>query len=272
VEYYGQLLKVPFWFSLKYFLVYFLFYSLLATGVVTARYLLPLNEFFTMVLPSELAEIYPAELEIKLKDGSVRTNVKEPYEIPFTRLDILREEFNKRILGVNTTRLINILVIDTEAKIEDFSQYQSLSLLTEHHLSYLNEDGSIVSVPLIEVGDLVLNKIKLEEWMGILMPYLSYVVPFLVGFIFLGLWGGVTLSRGVFSLMTGVILWWLTKLMGKNLSFMKSWQLNLHFVVISTTGFSLLYLLGRGLEVPFLETLLVVVLGVMVVNKVKGEN
>jgi hypothetical protein len=34
----------------------------------------------------------------------------------------------------------------------------------------------------------------------------------------------------------------------------------------------LLYLLGRGLEVPFLETLLVVVLGVMVVNKVKGEN
>ena len=269
VEYYGKVLKTPFSFSLKFFLVYFLFYALIATGVITVRYLLPLNDFFMAVLPSELAEIYPEELVIRLEDGRAVTNVEEPYFIPMDRVEKLKEEFDKRVLGLSTMHLNNLIVIDTQAKIEDFPQYQTMALLTEHHLSIVNDDGNIESIPLNEADNLVINKRVVDEWMEMVMPFLGYIVPVLAVVFFGGTLIGVTVGRLLFSLVTGWLLWLAVRIVKMRLAFKKAWQLNLHFVVISTTGFSLVKLLGRGLEVPFLETLLVVWLGVMVVRRIE---
>lgn len=247
--------------------IFFLF-SLIATGWISYRYLLPLNDFLTTVLPSELSAIYPDELEISVQDGSVSTNVTEPYFIPMSSLDAIRDEFESKVLGLDTQTINNLLVIDTMAKIEDFPQYQTVALLTKHHLSVMNEDGNIETISLTDSENFILNKQMIIRWVNAISPYLDYLAPILAGLLFLGILGFLSLGKLIYSLFVALILMLVSRFVIRNLSYTKSWQLSLHLVVISTTFFSLWNLVGMRLNFPYLETILLTVLGGLIIKQV----
>lgn len=272
IDYYNHVVEARISFSLKFFWVYFFFYALIGTAFIGYRYLWPWNDFFVEVVPAELQRVYPGELVIKFEDGAVSTNVDEPYFIPFDRFDRLTEEIEKRVLGTNTMMIQNLLVIDTSAKIEDFRQYQTWALLTKNHLSIMNEEGNVESVPLTEAENFTVDKQMVDEWLGYFTPLAKYVVPLASVGVFVFLAVLLPISRLVFVFFMGLVLLITSKVMRKDLGYWKAFQLNLHFVVISTTFFSLLLMLGRTVDVQWLETGLVTVLGVVVLNKLKNKN
>lgn len=101
-------------------------------------------------------EVYPDELEIKIKNGIATTNVTEPYYI------VVRQETLNSLLSLqeddpNTVSKVRLLAIDTKGKAEDFEQHQTLALLTEISLVYYS-DGKVNIYPLREVEDMTINK------------------------------------------------------------------------------------------------------------------
>lgn len=101
-------------------------------------------------------DVYPKELEIKIKNGTVFTNVTEPYYLVIKK-ETLDNMFSLKKTDSETNSKIRILAIDTKGKAENFEQYQSASLLTKNSLIYY-KDGKINITPLREIKDLTINK------------------------------------------------------------------------------------------------------------------
>lgn len=105
-------------------------------------------------------EVYPEELEIKIKNGRASTNVTEPYYVSI-RQETLENLFNFQQSDQNTKSKIRLLAIDTKGKADDFERYQSMALLTESSLIYYN-DNNINIYSLQKIQDLTINKTTIE--------------------------------------------------------------------------------------------------------------
>jgi len=129
-------------------------YGIISTGYLYAKNIDKIGKTF-------LDDFYPSELQIKIENGKVNTNVKEPYFISITpqQLSVL---FNSEIKPTKRTIRMRLLAIDTKAKVEDFDKYQSYALLTGNSVVYL-KDNRITVVPLNEVTQLTLTKKLLSE-------------------------------------------------------------------------------------------------------------
>ncbi len=106
-------------------------------------------------------EIYPSELEIKIKNGTASTNVTEPYYIT-VRQETLENLFSFKTEDQSTRSRIRLLAIDTKGKADDFERYQSFALLTESSIVYYNDD-KVNIYPLREVQDLTLDQKVIKE-------------------------------------------------------------------------------------------------------------
>ena len=84
-------------------------------------------------------EVYPEDLEIKIKNGIATTNVTEPYYL-VVRQKTLNSLLSLREDDQNTVSKIRLLAIDTKGKAEEFEQYQTLALLTQTSLVYNSDD------------------------------------------------------------------------------------------------------------------------------------
>ena len=116
-------------------------------------------------------DIYPAGLELRIQNGRVSTNVREPYFISFSQ-----SQFNQLLQpgkspGKGRAK-VRVLTIDTKAKVEDFEKYQSYMLLTGNSLVYLNS-GRITVTPLDRVTNLVINKEVLQRHFSSLNQYVE---------------------------------------------------------------------------------------------------
>jgi len=98
---------------------------------------------------------YPNELEIKIQNGVLSTNVTEPYYITFSP-----EYFDSLFpdkKGGSPKSKIRLLAIDTKGRAEKFENYQSLALLTSTSLIYYDND-KITIQPLKNIKQLTINK------------------------------------------------------------------------------------------------------------------
>lgn len=101
-------------------------------------------------------EIYPQELEIKIKNGQVSTNVTEPYYITVHQ-ETLESLFALKKSDQNIRSKVRLLAIDTRGRADEFERYQSLALLTETSIVYYR-DNNVNIYPLREVKDLAISK------------------------------------------------------------------------------------------------------------------
>lgn len=270
-EYYRSLSQRPLVSSLKFFTAFFLCFGVLVAGLVTFKWLLPLNEVL-QVLPDELANSYPQELEIVIDRGTATVNVEEPYKIPLSVITDLLRRVQGRVLGANSGKITNFLVIDTEAKVEDIFEYQTFFLLGETFLAYRDDDGTIEVVSLSDFDKVVVNADTFSAWTSSYAPYLKYVVPVL--FILT-----VFLSVLIYPLLQlaylffyAPLLWLISRLVTFPLSFWQAYQWGLHLVVVVTS----LTFLGLATSflprIPFLRTILLLVWGAVMLKQVKNRE
>lgn len=123
--YYKELLSVSFGFSYKY--IWMLLTCLVVVGLIpiAGSYI-----SYRSQIPSKLQEIkttvlsiYPNELELRISNGKLYTNVDEPYAIPIPKSwgDMGKE---------------SLLVIDTSATVEDYPDTNAFMLATRNALVY----------------------------------------------------------------------------------------------------------------------------------------
>ena len=126
---------------------------------------------------TQMKNAYPAELVVNIKNGEASTNVQEPYVISLQEvLPQLTEDENA-----------NLLVIDSQASVENYLKYKSLFLLTKNSLAYPNSNNSRVGsyevFPLSEIKDsFTIDKSLYDQLITQALPYVDKVPQFMSGF------------------------------------------------------------------------------------------
>ncbi|EKD86112.1 MAG: protein of unknown function DUF1189 [uncultured bacterium] len=124
-------------------------------------------------LSTKLVSYYPAELEVRIKDGKASTNVEEPY---FIKMPEGGDEYD------------NLLVIDTKTAYtaEQFSKYSAAAWLTRDTL-FVKEQNGLRAFELTKIQDLTINKTFVSGIVNKISPFFKLIIPVISIFIFLGL-------------------------------------------------------------------------------------
>lgn len=268
--YYKEVIKAPFSFSLKYFLFFFFLLSVVTTIFLSVAIIVPLNEFLAK-FPRLLVNVYPAELELKIKDGAVSTNVAEPYFIPLKQVEQqFKEEF--QVKGATSDEIKNLVVIDTSASVEDISRYQTAVLVTKRYLSYRKDDGKIETVPLSNINNVTINQEAVKNVVTYVSPFLAYIPFVVVVFLLFGTLFWFIFSQLIYLLVAALAIYLVAKWMKYQLSYRKAYQMDLHLATILTPMFLILDMFHLQASFPFLRLILFTLIGAYILNKIKSAK
>lgn len=267
-SYYRDILKVPFSFSFKYFLILTLlmsvFYSVFLAFSLAS--LIPQAPKFVETFKTRVRTAYPQELVINIKNGKFSTNVQEPfyYDIPeLTEEDSDYEYF---------------LAIDTTASVDDYKDYNSLILVTEKAVVYPDGENSGVPTQKITYFDekaepITFNRNMYDNLVKEYLPLADYIPavlialtvftllisPFIIAF-FMAAWYMLQL------LILSFIAWIVSLIFKNNLTYGKIYQLGLHAftlpILVST-------LVSQMADVPFFLSAGFVLWMVIILSKIK---
>jgi hypothetical protein len=155
---YAEITTVPFGRALRYFLALAL--------ILTAIRLVPFIVGGVVLLPlvtTGLADLYPADLELRVTKGVVTTNVSEPYFIPMPEYVALAD-------GPR-----NIAVIDTKTRPSpaQLDEYQAAAWIHSDAV-YMRGDvaGELLPIPIDEDADLVLDRDAFEGYVADAQPWM----------------------------------------------------------------------------------------------------
>lgn len=278
-KYYAEVVQAKFSFSLKFFFFYFLLYALVGVTYLTWAVFLPMDREVKK-LPDKILETYPAELTIKIKNGQVSTNVKEPYSIPFPTnlfpLESLPAEANLNIGGtrqpLQNLSHFNLLTIDTQAQVTDIAKYNTLALLTKDSVSVIGDQGDIRVYPLREIKDLTINKLVVFSLIQVIAPYLKYVVPVFAIFAFLALAVFLPLGKMFYLLLFSLLILIVGKLMRLPLGYGKYYQVGLHTMVVWSTLEGIMSLARFRIPIPLLGTIILLIFATIALWGIKRKR
>lgn len=123
--YYKDIAKSSYWFSFKYLLLLLTILSLVRAVQLGTAYSLARKDIpgYISMGRSELAKLYPKELELRISNGKLYTNVEEPYIIDFPK-----------VFGDMEGK--HMIVIDTKGVADEYPKYNSAVLATRQALVY----------------------------------------------------------------------------------------------------------------------------------------
>jgi hypothetical protein len=251
-SYYKDIKDAKFSFSFKYLLFLFLAISFIIGLSLSVRILGFTSQTPKIVesIKGFLVETYPKELKLTLKENKITTNVKEPYFIDL-------KEGNKAAIEP----FKHFIAISTKGNSEDVKKLDSLFLVTSDNLvvSEGTASGSYRVISLATTLSKIPNGISMDKTLftsilDMFTPYVLRVLPrIIIGIaililIFYPLFRGTFgfIFEAIFLLPAALVLFIGAKILKKNLSFAKTYQMSLHGATIPVTlsfvfGFSGLY-------------------------------
>jgi len=249
-SYYNSVITKSFSSSLKYFLLFILFLSLLTT-IILSFTTIPKIKSSIDTMGKEILRYYPDELEIVIKKGKVSTNVQEPYFIkaPISGLE-------------------NILVINTMVSfsLENFKDYKTACLLTKENLVCYDENQTIKIIPLTNVSDLKLNKSIVSSFLIKIQPFFRLFYPLLILVFFMVIFI-ISLWRMIYLFFGALLIWLVAKVRKVDIGYKKSYQIGLYLMTAPfLIDFLIKYVLeplGVPLNIPYLFTIALVVMTVL---------
>lgn len=266
--YYSDILSAPFPFSLKY-LFALLFFIALIRGIAFSVAFVPTVPKVPGYIDESkqiIKNLYPPGLTVTIKDGSLRSNVDEPYYIPFPA------RFNVKDM--------NLVAIDTKASVDSFKKYNTVFLVTKNALAYPDSDNkeSYKVYPFSDVkGFVIINREAYDRIVNAIIPYFKYY-PLAIVAIFIFLLLIVPLFGSFFSL-SGALLYLLvltlltqliSKFMKVGLTYSQAFRLGMHGLT-----FSLLFNMLKsmiGVTIPYTYTAPFVIWMVIVFSQIKKHH
>lgn len=260
-EFYKKLAKT----SLGSAFGYYFLLSLLLTIISTLALTLPISagvkEFTDKLIP-EVVNKYPQNLEVRIKDGKVSTNVEEPYFIKMPRQSSSAKDVE------------NILVIDTKTPFSDdtFAKYKTIAVLTKDHFYYRDENKhEIRGNELTGISDFTVSPQVVQSGLEKIKPYFGFVTPLILVFMFFITYLGYTFGL-IKVLFIALVLFLLLKLIKPALSYKESLKTTLFgitFALILEIALSLLKSTIHFEGFPFMGTLVTVII---IILNLKSTN
>lgn len=248
--YYSDILSAPFSFSLKYLFTLLFFIALIRGIAFSVAFIPTVPKIPGYIEESKqiIRNLYPQGLTVTIKDGSLKSNVDEPYYIPFPA------RFNIKDMS--------LVAIDTKASVDSFKKYNTAFLVTKNALAYPDSDtkGSYKVYPFSDIkGFVIINREAYDRIVNAIIPYFRFY-PLGIVSIFIFLLLLVPVFGSLFSL-AGALLYLLVltlfthliaKLMKLQLSYSQPFRLGMHGLTFSLL-FSMLKSL-MGITIPYTYT------------------
>ena len=245
--FYSELKKERFSFSLKYF--YLLAFVLgFCSTVVISYNLIPAVQSFLKSTAMEILNLYPNDLVITIKDGTVSTNVSEPYVLK------MPEELHK---SNNEPRFENLLVIDTGTPftLEEFRAVKTALLLTKDSIVYSENGGKITIQSIQNFPNTVIDKPFIVNLVGKIEPFLKFVPPIIVAGTFLFFLASFS-WRLIYLLLGAFLIWGIAKVKKAEIGYRKSYQIGLHAMTLGLFVDFLVSIASIPFHIPFFFTIL----------------
>ncbi len=272
-KYYRDVLKAKFSFSLKYLVLLLFLVNLIITvkiGIFVYKYY-PKAAPFVAEVKQVVVDFYPKELILTIKKQKISTNVKEPYYI----------DFPKQIAEPVSKVYKHLIVIDTKGKVDDYSKYSSVILVTADKMVTPDDQnkGNYQIIPLADKLAEVPDGTKVDKKLydvGIqkILPYFDRVAKWIYILVLAGLillpfaaTGFGLLGKLFYLLWTTVLLWLLVKILKKKLDYSEIYRLGIHGLTLPIVVNSGLILLG--IHLPLIYSLIFFVWMVVVLIKIR---
>jgi len=240
-SYYQDILTAKLSFSFKYLFALLFFVSLIVGVSLSIKILklIPQTPKFVESTKSFMVETYPKELKLTLKEGKITTNVKEPYFI-----DLAGDK------KASIEPFKHFIALSTKGNPEDIKSLDSLFLLTSDNLiiSEGTSSGSYRVVSLASTLAKIPNGVSMDKTLftsilDMFTPYVLRVLPRIIIGLSLLILIFYPLLRGtfgfifqtVFLLPASFVLFVGAKVLKKNLSFAKMYQMSLHGATVPVT-------------------------------------
>jgi hypothetical protein len=257
--FYRDLRAKPLSFSIKYYVSLTAILALAGTVLLAVQFL-PSVQSALGTVAAEAVEHFPAELEIVIAKGAASTNVEEPYSVKFTPgvAELVTGE------GAAEPAHRNFLVIDTVSplSLDQFRNYDTFLLLSKNYVLAGGDRGEIRAYPLARVPDIVINKAWVTKVTGELTPYLRFLGPLVVAgvLVFLVAYFAVQL---LYLFLAALLVWALLRIKGIKARYGEAYRIGIHAMTLGTLVNALAFAFHPPLGIPFLFTvLLLVVVGV----------
>ncbi len=255
-SFYSQISQKSFGKSIGYFLLLVLILTAIKSLTLIGPLIFELPNQIQIII-KESINCYPKDLEIKISNGQVSTNIKEPYFIDSCGIG---PETNQPLLVIDTTTPFSKTQLD---------QYKVTAWLTKDSIIYKKSDLETRSYSLIEIKDFKLNKDSLDSLSNMISPWLKFVGPAVMFVAFIGIYLFYDI-RLIYLLLLAAVLWLLSKLFKQTLSYGQSYKLGLYAITLGLIVELLVSLtsnLTRFSGFPFMFTL--ITLGVVFINYFK---
>lgn len=197
-----------------------------------------------------LYQLYPMDLELRIKDGILSVNKETPYSIEVPEA---WRPYAEKLM--DATVLPNLVSIDPAASVEDYYDYNALVLLTDSSLvypsrshTYKTENGAEKNVPEmsfvrydqdLQSANMTLDRAKYDTFMDALIPMIqrvpgllsvTVVVVIVIAPWFIAFFSFIsTLFYLVFATF---LLWILSKIMGWKVTYGSLYKLGLYGVML----------------------------------------
>lgn len=226
-QYYADLLKTKFDFSIKYILILALISSFITATKTTA----PLTNDLTNQLnkfSTEVINTFPEELVITIKDGRLSLNTDEPFVVPIS------EEYQAEVItGTEDQQvsLVNVLVIDPEGTIDTMDNYKAFMMINSKNI-ITRQSNKLKTYPLENLPDNEINRgdiIELANRMDAVYAYLPYLILLFAFLLALIYYFGF---RMIYLCVVAGILFVYSSLRGLGVRFDKLYQIGIHAMTL----------------------------------------
>lgn len=264
---YRDFQKESFWTSVRYlyWLLTLTVFATMLTVLVGFFLSLPGIRQGVVVVEKDLPTLYPAELVVTLKDGTISTNVEEPYfiDLPTRWQEFLSRQEGMSIEGSETETLPpHFLTIDTHADVGEYSPAESFILVTQTAVVLPDSDTSYRVLPLGQIEeDFTMKKEVYDKLVSAVSPFIQAIPSLLsalvvAGFLLLPFIGSAFAVFGylLYLLVAATVAWGIAALMRRKIGYGNLYCLSLTAL---TAPILITFIVNRvGLSFPYLFSLL----------------
>lgn len=248
-SFYKEILGKPFFFSLQFlyivtFLVLFI-NTLLVT--VTAAFYLPSLPSALNTLQSRLEVLYPEELIITIKEGTISTNLSEPLYLDVAELN-------------SYTDYQHFITIHTKASVFDYADLDTMILVTKNTIVYPDINSSLPyrTESAHELGDTVITYQTYQDAVNRLNSFLAKlpsIAPWLLiaSLILIPIMGSlvVTVWRLLILIILTGIMYPIARIFGAQYTFNQLYRMGMHALVAPITLSLILNMIGTLAPMAF---------------------
>jgi len=227
---------------------------------------LPLINRFIVSAEDSLIEIFPSDLVLTFKNGTLSSNKPEPLYLEVPEQWKSLSEVRSSEDSVASQEVQHLVAVDTNASIEEFSRYQSIALLTRTSAVTRGNNSSLKVIPLSKLtGDLVLDQAEYKRLVQRAKPFLDYLKPGFQIFMVAGgiLWpwlasGFALVGYTLLCLACGLIIWLLSLLIWKDCKYSEVLVLTNYALTLPILLEFILHLTGASLPTGAFSLVLII--------------